>query len=234
MLVRAALLAMLLLAATGLVACGGDDGESAQPLTLEQRLLRASDVPGSKVDPVEVRLTADNLLKFTNWPEYVPAAEIDRDKLEQAGFVSAIHETRFIPKTPGGEHTRDATHVRILVMQFDFDDGAATGADLVAENERKPCPGSCAAQITEFDVSSVPDAHGIRRLTTAESLKATGAEGEPSDVYSIVFADGPFTYLVNSSGDPGKFTKQQLEEIAKKVHDRVEGAPASETQATGY
>ena len=117
---RAVLLAIALVVATGLVACGGDE---AAPLTLEQRLLRESDVPGSKVDPVEVRLTADDLDEFTGWSEYVRAAEIDRSKLEDAGFVSAIHETRFIPNTPGGPHTHDAPHVRILVLQFESDDG---------------------------------------------------------------------------------------------------------------
>ena len=124
---RAVLIAIALVVATGLVACGGDE---AAPLTLEQRLLRESDVPGSKVDPVEVRLTADDLDEFTGWPD-VPAAEIDRSKLEEGGFVSAIHETRFIPSTPGGPHERDVPHVRILVLRFESGDGAVTGADLV-------------------------------------------------------------------------------------------------------
>jgi hypothetical protein len=83
-------------------------------------------------------------------------------------------------------------------------------------------------------VSSVPDADGIRHLTTAESLEATGREGEPSDAYTIVFADGPFTYEVQGFGPPGEISKQQIEEIAKKVRDRVESARATETQATGY
>jgi hypothetical protein len=233
--VRAALLAIALVAATGLVACGGDDnGDSTASLTLEQRLLRESEVPGSKVDPVETRLTADNPEEFSYWPEHVPAAQIDRDKLEEAGFVSAIHETRFIPKTPGGEHTRDAPHVRILVIQFESEDGATTGADLVSDNDHKPCPGNCAQEIEDFDVSSVPDADGIRHLTTAESLKATGAEGEPSDAYTIVFADGPFTYEVQGFAKPGEISKEQIEEIAKKLRDRVEGAPPPETQSAGY
>jgi hypothetical protein len=234
--VRAVLLAIALVLATGLVACGGDDdnNESAAPLALEQRLLRESEVPGSKLDPVEVRQTADSLVKFTNWAEYVPAAEIDRDKLEQAGFVAAVHETRFIPKTPGGEHTRDAPHVRMLVMQFESDDGAGTGADLVHENDLKPCPGQCAARIEEFDVSGVPDAEGSRHFTSKEALEETGGEGEPGDAYLIVFAEGPFVYQVEGFGPPGKISKKQIEGIAKKVHDRVEGAPAPETQGTGY
>lgn len=232
---RAVLLAIALVAATGLVGCGGDDnGESTASLTLEERLLRESEVPGSKVDPVEVRLTADSVRELSYWPEYVPAAEIDRDKLEKAGFVAAIHETRFIPKTPGGEHTRDAPHVRILVMQFESDDGATKGVDLVSDNDKKPCPGDCATRIEEFDESAVPNARGIRHLTTAQSLKETGGEGEPSDAYTVVFADGPFTYEVQGSANPGEISKQQIEEIAKRVHDRVAGAPPPETPATGY
>src|SRR5882672_3295920 len=116
---RTVLLAIAVMIATSLVACGGN--EKAKPLTLEQRVLRESDVPGSKPDPVEVQLTARNLDEFTAWQRegYVAAAEIDRNKLKKAGFVSAIHETRFLPKTPGGAHTRDAPHVRILVLQFE-------------------------------------------------------------------------------------------------------------------
>jgi hypothetical protein len=227
--VRAVLLAIALVVATGLVACGGDEDEPAAPLTLEQRLLRESDVPGSKVDPVEVRLTADDLDEFTGWSQYVRAAEIDRSKLEDAGFVSAIHETRFIPNTPGGPHTHDARHVRILVLQFESDDGAVTGVDLVHKESLKPCPGDCAMQFEEFDVSGVPDAEGTRAFTTKESLEATGGEGVPSDSYTIVFADGPFVYEVDGFADPGEISKKQIEEIAQKVHDRVEGAPPAET-----
>jgi hypothetical protein len=227
--VRAVLLAIALVVATGLVACGGDEGEPGAPLTLEQRLLRESDVPGSKVDPVEVRLTADKLDEFTDWPEYVRAHEIDRSKLEDAGFVSAIHETRFIPNRPGGPHTGDAPHVRILVLQFESDDGAVMGVDLVHEQGLKRCPGNCAMQIEEFDVSGVPDAEGARAFTTKEALEATGGQGFPSDAYAIVFADGPFVYEVDGFADPGEISKKQIEEIAQKVHDRVEGAPPAET-----
>lgn len=190
--------------------------------------MRESDVPGSKVDPVEVRLTADDLDEFTGWQD-VRAAEIDRSKLEDAGFVSAIHETRFIPNTPGEPHTRDAPHVRILVLQFESDDGAVTGVDLAREESLKPCPGECSMQFEEFDVSGVPDAEGTRSFTTQEALEATGGEDVPSDSYTIVFADGPFVYEVEGFADPGEISKKQIEEIAQKVHDRIEGAPPAET-----
>jgi hypothetical protein len=232
--VRAVLLAIVLAATVGLVACSGDDGESAAPLTMEERLLRASEVPGSKLDPVETRLTADNLDEFTGWQEYVPAAEIDRSELQKAGFVSAVAETRYIPKTPGGAHTRDAAHVRMLVMQFESDEGAADGAELVRKNGLKPCPGDCAMRIEEFEPSGIDDADGIRHFATKEEIEATGGEGVPTDSYTIVFTDGPFVYEVEGFDDPGEISKQQIEEIAQKVRDRVEGAPAEERAAGGY
>jgi hypothetical protein len=218
---RSALLAMAVVVATGLVACGGN--EKAKPLTLEQRLIRESDAPGSKADPVETRLTAGNLDELSAWQN--PAAEIDPGKLKKAGFVSAVHETRFFPKTPGGPHIHDARHVRILVIQFRSEEGAATGASLVYANSLKPCPDECAFQIEEFEPSGVPDARGARRYITAKRAQETGGGEAPIDFYTITFADGPFVYEVEGFGPPGKISKKQTEEIAQRVYDRVKGAP---------
>jgi hypothetical protein len=37
--------------------------------------------------------------------------------------------------------------------------------------------------------------------------------------------DGPFVYEVEGFADPGETSKKQIEEIAQKLHDRIEGAP---------
>lgn len=206
------------IAAVAIVACSGE------PLELEQRVLSEADVPGSLPDPVETRQTASSLDEFAAWQD-MPAAEIDPSKLEEAGFVSAIHETRFFPETPGGPHTRDAAHVRILVVQFDSQGGARTGVDILHENALQPCPDSCAARIEPFDVSGVPNAKGVQRPVTAERLQETGEEGEPTDSFTITFADGAFAYQLEGFGPPGSITEQQVEDIAKKLHDRVAGAP---------
>jgi hypothetical protein len=222
---RAAVLAIAVLIATGIVACGGDD-ESAQPLTLEQRLLTESEVPGSKEDPVEVRQSASGLDELAAWEDYVRPSKTELDKLEQAGFVSAVHDTRFIPKTPGGEHTPDAPHVRMIIARFGSEQGAGTGADLLYAKALEPCPGQCALRFEKFDPSGVPDARGVHRYVTAEALKEIQEPGEPFDDYTVVFADGPFAYAIMGFGPPGAVSKEQVEEIAQKVHDRVEGAPA--------
>ena len=210
-------LAMAVAMAAALVAC------QAAPLTLEKRLLGESDIPGSLPDPVETRQTASTVEEFTAW-DGIPAAEVDGSKLEEAGFVSAVHDTRFFPETPGGPHTRDAAHVRILIVQLDSPAGAATAVDIFHEKALEPCPFSCAAVIEEFDVVSVSDAKGARRLITAQALQETGEDGDPSDSYTITFADGPFVYQVEGFGPPGKMSRQQIEDFAKRLHDRVAGA----------
>jgi hypothetical protein len=222
---RTFLFAIAVVVATGLVACGGN--EKAKPLTLEQRLIRESDAPGSREDPVEVRLTARNLDELIAWRN--PAAEIDPGKLKKAGFVSAVHETRFFPKKPGGPHIHDARHVRMLVIQFRSEEGAATGAGLVYANSLKPCPGECAFLIEDFEPSGVPDARGARRYITAKRAQETGGGETPSDSYAITFADGPFVYEVEGFGPLGKISKKQNEEIAQRVYDRVKGAPPAGT-----
>jgi hypothetical protein len=180
---RAFVLVLVVAIGAALVAC------SAEPLTLEQRVLGEADVPGSLSDPVETRQTAGSVNEFAAWQD-VPAAEIDPGRLEETGFVAAISDTRFLPETAGGPHSREAAHVRILVLQFDSPNGARMGLDLLHEQALQPCPGSCAARIEEFDVSGVPDAKGVQRPVTAERLAETGEEGEPSDSYTITFADG--------------------------------------------
>ena len=222
---RAALLAIAALLATCIVACGGDGG-GAEPLTLEQRLLRESEAPGAEPDPRETRIVARSLDEFASSADYVVAADIDRSKLEEAGFVSAVHDTRFYPKTPGASHTGEEPHVRMLVVRFASDDGAREGADLLHEKSLEPCPETCAQRITEFDVSRVPDARGIRHYTTAEELEATGEPGEPFDSYEILFTDGSFAYELEVFGPPGEVSQKQVEEIAGKVYERVQGAPA--------
>jgi hypothetical protein len=229
---RIALVAIAVLAATSLVACGGN--EKGTPLTLEQRVLRESDAPRSLEDPIEVRLTAANLDEFTAWrnEEYVRAAYIEPSKLKKAGFVAAAHETRFFPKTPGGPHTRDAPHVRTLVIQFTSEDGATTGASLVYTNDLKPCPGQCAVQIEEFEPSGVPDAKGARHFIPAKRLEETGGEDVPFDSYTVTFTDGPFVYQVDGFAPPGKISKEQIEEIADTVYERVKGAPPAGPSST--
>ncbi|HYM63583.1 MAG TPA: hypothetical protein VES61_02785 [Gaiellaceae bacterium] len=222
---RAGLLALAVVAAIGIAGCGGS--ESAEPLTLAQRVPGEAEAPGSKPDPVETRRAASGFDEFkANLVDQLiePSAEEMR-KFEKAGFVSGILDTRFFPFEPGAAHTGHEPHVVTLVLEFESEDGANDAIAVLHRNGLKPCPEGCAADLTEFDVDGVPDATGVRAVATAADIEATGEPGEPYDSYAIRFADGPFAYDIELFGAPGKVSEKQAEEIANKLYDRVGGSP---------
>ena len=212
--------------ALGAAACGGED---AAPLTLEQRVPGEADAPGSKADPEETPITLTDIEDVRSLPEgLMTPTDEDVSAMEEAGFVSGLADTRFFPSEPGAEHVGEEAHVATLVIQFASEEEAADMAGLLHDDGLKPCPGSCAVDIIEFEVDDIPDAQGGKRITTAERLEETGEEGFPFAAYAISFADGPFAYDVTMFGPPGKVSQEQLDEIAKNLYERVEGSPPSE------
>jgi hypothetical protein len=206
-------------------ACGGED---AAPLALEQRVSGEADAPGSQADPVETPITVTGIEDVRSLPDgLLSPEEEDVSAMEEAGFVSTLVDTRFYPAEPGAEHMGGEPHLATLVMQMASEEGAADMADVLHDDGLEPCPGKCAVDISEFEVDDIPDARGVARITTAEDLEATGEQGVPFAVHKITFADGPFAYEVDMFGPPDKVSQQQLEEIAKKLYERVEGSPPS-------
>jgi hypothetical protein len=47
-----------------LVACGGDDDETAAPVPPAQRFVTEEDAPGTKPDPVETRQTREHVTRW--------------------------------------------------------------------------------------------------------------------------------------------------------------------------
>jgi hypothetical protein len=81
-----------------LVACGGDDDETAAPVPPAQRFVTAEDAPGSKPDPDETRQTVADFEAFI---AALSELAVDPDKEEattvfqEAGFKGAGVDTRF-------------------------------------------------------------------------------------------------------------------------------------------
>jgi hypothetical protein len=209
-------------AVIALVACGGNDETTAAPLPVAQRFVTAEDAPGSKPDPVETRQTT---VDFDEFIVGLTDASIDPDKEEMttvfqdAGFKSAGVDTRFFGET----HTPGSSpHVISSFIELDSEDGAASALDWLKTDSKKPCPMSCAVQISEFDVNDIPDARGVHRIATAEDIERVGAEDErPNDSYSILFTNGALVYTVDLFGPPGSVSEEQALEIASAYYDRL-------------
>jgi hypothetical protein len=226
-------LVLSVLAVVGLCACGGGSGEatSTGPLALAQRVPNEDDAPDSRPDPVEQTQTASTRREFVEkmGDAFVNPTKQERKEFLTLPFVGAIRATRFFPSAEGAEHSKDDAHVFSLVVQFETPDAAKRMADFFHTDGLRPCPKSCAFSVSEFDVSEIPDATGVRRYASEEAVQAAGtSEDRPYDSYEIYFPDGNFAYFINLGGPPGTTAQNKAEEIAKNLYDRVHGAPVAD------
>ena len=224
---RRATLAAVLVFGLLLVACGSQ--ETAAPLTLEQRVAGAAEAPGSEPDPVETQVSVTGLEELEAEIDGPPVYEEDLQAIEEAGFVAAVMDTRFFPSEPGGEHVPGSPHVFTAVYEFESAAGANEGVSLAHRIGLRPCPETCAYEITEFQPAGVPDAMGVQAIATQESIDRIGDDIEPDARYSVYFADGPFVYEVTTFGPPDEVSRQQVEDIAARLLERVQGAPVPES-----
>jgi hypothetical protein len=207
-----------------LVACGGDDDEAAAPAPSAQRFVTEEDAPGSKPDPDETRQTVADFDAFIAALSEL-AVDPDQEEVttvfEEAGFKGAGIDTRFYGET----HTPGVSpHVVSSFIELGSEDGATSALDWFEADTEKPCPMSCATQISEFDVDDIEDARGVRRLTTAEDIERVGTGDErPNDSYWVGFTDGAVVYSVELFGPPGSVSEEQALEIANAYYDRLTG-----------
>ena len=140
---------------------------------------------------------------------------------QEAGFKGAGVDTRFYGET----HTPGASpHVFSSFIELESEDGATSALDWLETDSKKPCPMSCAVQISSFDVDDIEDARGVHRLTTAEDIERLGTEDQrPFDSYWVGFTNGAFVYTVDLLGPPGSVSEEQALEIASAYYDRLTG-----------
>ncbi len=207
-------------------ACGGE--EARAPLTLEQRVVGAAEAPGSEPDPDETPVTATGLEELESELAGPEVYEEDLLAIGEAGFVSMVIDTRFFPSDEGGGHVPGAPHVSTAVYEFESEEGANAAVEVAHRIGLRPCPETCAYEITEFQPAGVPNAKGVQAIATQERIDEIGDDVEPEARYSVYFADGAFVYEVTTFGPPDEVSRQQVEDIAGELHARVEGAPAPE------
>jgi hypothetical protein len=206
------------LTAVALVACSGDD---PAPPPLAQRFVTTADAPGSSLDPVEVRQTAEDLDQFVDvFHDFMvdPDDEEMTSVFGEAGFERAGTEVRFYGET----HSPDEPHIFGSFYELGSEDGAKNALDWLATDSMKPCPESCATVVSDFDVAGIPDGSGVRRLTTADAIEAAGTPNQiPRDSYWFAFTVGSSVYTLDLAGPPGSVSEQQAGEIASARYDRL-------------
>ena len=220
---RFAIPLLVALSTVALVACGGGDDESAAPAPLAQRFVTTEDAPGWKDDPVEKGQTTEDFDEFIAGLSEL-AVDPDEEEMttvfQEAGFKGAGVDTRFFGET----HSRTAPHVSSSFIELESEAGATSALDWLETDSRKPCPMSCAVQISTFDVDDLADARGVHRIATAEDIERVGTEDQqPFDSYWVGFTNGAFVYTVDLHGPPGSVSEEQALDIASAYYDRLTG-----------
>jgi hypothetical protein len=210
-----ALGAFFLLGALGVAGCGDED---AEPLTLEQRLPTQKELPGYELASARRDVFTDSAAFAKAIEDALVQATVVQatDVFNEAGFVSAI----------GQEFSRKDAGLYVLVIEFESEDGTQRASEWRDEDIRKPCPGKCSVDISEFDVDGVSGATpGIRRTVTQERLDELDEEGQPYDSYEVGFNDGRLAYDIRASGPPGSVTQEETIEALNRLYERVKDAP---------
>jgi hypothetical protein len=221
--VRLYLVAVVALVATSLVACGGDDEETATPVPLEQRFVTADDAPGSKPDPDETRQMTVDFDEFiaTLSEQATDPEEEEMTEVFKAGFKGAGADTRFYGET----HTPGRSpHVVSSFVELESEDDAKSALEWFETVVMKPCPMSCAVVRSSFDVDGIEDARGVHSIATAEEIERLGtADQRPFEGYWVGFTNGALVYTVDLFGPPGSVSEEQALEIASAYFERVNG-----------
>lgn len=223
--VRFAFPLLVAVTAVTLVSCGGRDDATAVPVPVAQRFLTVEDAPGSNTDPVEKRQTTDD---FDEFIAVLTDASIDPDKAEMtavfqdAGFKVAGVDVRFFGETHSSE---TSPHVFSSFIEVESEDGAKSALEFLETDLKKPCPGSCATQISDFDVGDIAGAGGVHRIATLEDIEKVGTtEQRPRDSYWVGFTDGAVVYTLDLQGPPGSVSEEQAHEIANAYYERLTGS----------
>jgi hypothetical protein len=225
---RLATLAAVLVIGLSLVACGR--AEPKAPLTLEERVVGAAEAPGSEADPDETPRMATGLEELEAALAGPTTTDEDLDAIADAGFVSAVIDTRFFPSEPGGEHIPGTSpHVVTYVYQFESEEGALAAVEVAYDIGLRPCPETCAYDITSFQPGGVPNGKGVQAIATQESIDEIGDDINPDARFSVYFAEGLFAYEVTTFGPPDTISRQQTENIAARLYARVRGTPVPES-----
>ncbi len=178
-------------------------------MSLQARLLPAGQAPGFKVtDEFE-------------WPQLKPALRdgityVDREQATQefteAGYQGAA--ARVFAREKG-----DVAWV--IAFEFADEDGAAAARDFVHAQDLEQCPRECVFTLAEFSVDGIPGALGASATPIQE-----GHGAQDGATHTIEFADGRFMYLVQRYAPPSESGPEDVTDLAQRVHERVEGAPA--------
>ena len=212
-----ALLLTLSVVVTAIYATRAVAASSAAPLPLWQRMLLGGEyrgyTPQHRPPPLGTLASTSKALHdfFQDLRPGQANAELRRD-----GFRAAEGEDLRGPKNHGAFSG---------VLQLATHSGAVNVQKFVAFHSIQPCRHTCTVTPINITVPGIPGALGTERIRhVADSPKPAD---QPFEIDIVSFIDGPFAYIIISSGPPDGVDHNELFAAAKRLYERTKGAPAA-------
>lgn len=179
------------------------------PLPLTARLIQPGGFPGLLSEPGQSTTYYTSPSKWAAIDKGLSSSLKDARtaRFRREGFVALL-----------ARHLRAPTNKPWTGLSWVMQLGSTASARAeLAANVREAAAAEPPIKYTPFTVTGIPDAHGYR---------FTGLEGVGEN---LVFADGPFVYLVGCGGELGQKgapTRTELIAAAGRLYKRVHGHPA--------
>jgi hypothetical protein len=212
------LLTLAALCLGGLATQAATAAGSAAPLPIWQRMLLGGDyagyTPQKAPPPIGTLASAAKAAQgfFDDLKPGQASAAFRRD-----GFRESESENLTGPKKNYGAFSG--------VLQLATSADAARTESFFDFHSLQPCPHSCTVAIMQLQVPGIPGALGTERIRhVADSAKPGD---QPFELDEVFFTSGTFSYILLSSGPPDKVDHGQFLAAAKRLYERVKGAPAA-------
>ena len=201
---------ILALAAIAFGACNGDDDEEGESDASASEL--SSSLPTADELGLDERMESewddptDVLVDFLVIGGATKPAEPGA-ALEDAGFEAAV----------GRDLGRSDLNVRLLVAQFDSEEGALEARDVLHDEDLKtPCPDACIVTPLEYELDDVPDSVAVHHMPT-EVDPPPGQSGV--EAHHAEFTIGPRLYVVQVDGKPSPTFSDEFDDLMQTAYE---------------
>jgi hypothetical protein len=109
------------------------------------------------------------------------------------------------------------------VLQLRTESGARRIVQFFGRHSLAPCPHTCSVQPIPLKPPDIPGALATERIRRIADSSKPG--DQPFELDEVFFTSGPFAYVLLSSGPPNGVDHANFFAAAKRLYDRVKGAP---------
>jgi hypothetical protein len=206
--------------ALGLGACGDDDEEPAASAPEESSSVSSSDLLAQLPAADALNREVDRQYEWENATDFVVQGVIYSETTPPSELIGPIEDAGFEAGAITGYFDSDhRSLLRVLIAEFDSEEGAAEARDLLhAEDLKQPCFAACTVTPQEYEVEGIPNSTAVHQVPIEGDLPP---DAFPFEAYLLEFTEGSTLYSIYLDGEPGFASEEEFDETALTVYEEL-------------